>query len=146
EIVRVMVAATWPSSRSLLDDVRPSENARILEVGCGTGLSTRLLAAWAGPGARVVGVDRNAQSIELARTSDVDAGAAQTEYRVLDVEREAPAWAETYDLATVRFVLSRLKMPEAALRHVLAGLRRGGTIVVEDIDVRGHFCHPPCDA
>jgi len=46
----------------------------------------------------------------------------------------------------VRFVLSRLKMPEAALRHVLPGLRRGGTLIVEDIDVRGHFCHPPCPA
>jgi ubiquinone/menaquinone biosynthesis C-methylase UbiE len=144
-LLKVMVAATWPTSRALLDAATPKPT-RILEIGCGSGESTRSLAAWAGPDARIVAVDRNAASIALARATDQDSGAAGVEYRVLDVEREAPAWVETYDLVTVRFVLSRLKMPEAALRHVLPGLRRGGTLIVEDIDVRGHFCHPPCDA
>jgi ubiquinone/menaquinone biosynthesis C-methylase UbiE len=143
ELVRVMLAATWPSSRALLDGIGMHRGARVLQIGCGTGESTQLLAAWAGPEARVVGADRNAESIEIARSTHGD---APVEYRVLDIEREAPAWVETYDLVVLRFVLSRLKMPEAALRHVLAGLRRGGTVVVEDIDVRGHFCHPPCDA
>ena len=143
ELARVMLAATWPSSLSLLDDIGAPRGARVLEIGCGTGESTQLLAAWAGPDTRVVGVDRNAESIEIARSAGKD---ARVEYRVLDIEREAPAWIETYDLVTVRFVLSRLKMREAALRHVLPGLKRGGTIVVEDIDARGHFCHPPCDA
>jgi ubiquinone/menaquinone biosynthesis C-methylase UbiE len=50
---------------SLLGDARPR---RILDFGCGAGLSTRALRQVAGPEVELTGVDPSAASIDVART------------------------------------------------------------------------------
>jgi ubiquinone/menaquinone biosynthesis C-methylase UbiE len=52
----------------------------IADVGCGTGISTRLLAARAGPGAKIVGVDPNPGMLAQARRASETAG-LNIEYR-----------------------------------------------------------------
>ena len=42
----------------------------------------------------------------------------------------------------VRFVLTHLPDPGAALANITAQLAPGGVLIVEDIDFRGHFCDP----
>ena len=47
-----------------------------------------------------------------------------------------------YDAVYVRFLLTHLADPGAATVRIAAGLRPGGVLIVEDIDVTGSFCHP----
>ena len=41
-----------------------------------------------------------------------------------------------------RFVLTHLRDPAAGLATMVAALKPGGRLVVEDIDYRGSFCEP----
>ena len=59
---------------------------------------------------------------------------------------EPPNSDERFDLAYVRFVLTHLPDPAGALECIGAHVRTGGTVVVEDIDFRGHFSDPASDA
>jgi len=47
-----------------------------------------------------------------------------------------------FDVVFSRFVLTHLPDPLATLTHMVRRLRPGGLAIVEDIDFRGHFCHP----
>ena len=58
---------------------------RVIDLACGPGNLTRKLAALAGPGGEVVGVDLAPGMIELARASAMD----NTRFEVMDVEQLA---------------------------------------------------------
>jgi hypothetical protein len=57
-----------------------------------------------------------------------------------------PEEGEQYDLVYVRFLLTHLTDPAAALTRITPRLAPGGVLVVEDIDFTGHFCHPESPA
>ncbi len=102
-------------SALLHEGVRYAPGRRVLEVGCGTGAQTVLLAANS-PGAEIVSIDRSAESIELAR-SRVEA-------------------------AFVCFVLEHLREPHAALAKLRPVLKAGGTVTVIEGDHGSWYCHP----
>jgi SAM-dependent methyltransferase len=97
-----------------------------LEIGAGSGT----VAAWMGeqvaPGGRVVATDLDTSRLEELPSDTVSVRA----HDVLDgpVERDA------FDLAHCRVVLLHLLDPLRALRHMVASLRPGGWLVVEDVD------------
>lgn len=66
------------------------------------------------------------------------------EYRTADTTRDS--FEEKFDFVHARFLLTHLPTPEVALAMMRQALRPGGTVVLEDIDFRGHFCHPDCPA
>ena len=43
-------------------------------------------------------------------------------------------------------MLTHLRDPQKALGKIRQAIRPGGILVLEDIDFRGHFCHPECAA
>ncbi|MGZ0748513.1 class I SAM-dependent methyltransferase [Haloparvum sp. AD34] len=67
----------WADSRAALADLDLAAHDRILDVGCGTGELTRVLAEEAHPDATVVGVDADPELLAVAREeATVDEGAA----------------------------------------------------------------------
>ena len=68
---------------------------RVLDLACGPGTLSRLLAAQVAPGGEVVGVDLAVGMIELAR----EAGIPNARFEVMDIEQMAFAEA-TFDAAT----------------------------------------------
>ncbi len=58
------------------------------------------------------------------------------------------AWEpdELFDVMYARFLLSHLADPGGLVSVLRRHVRRGGVIVVEDIDFRGHFSEPDCPA
>src|SRR5262245_44222685 len=114
--------------------------SKCLDVGCGNGDITSRLFSLVGPAGEVFGVDFDQQIIEIARQSVARAG-LRVSFRSLDVETEELDGGP-YDFVYARFLLSHLKTPEAAIRRMHAVLRPGGTLAVEAVDFRGHFCHP----
>jgi len=142
ERLRVLAHLLAPTTEALFDRVGIAADARCLDVGCGGGDVTVALARRA-PDGTVLGTDLDDTQLALARSEADAAGLANVEFRVADVM--APAERDdvgAYDVVYVRFVLTHLPDPVAALANVTAELAPGGVLIVEDIDFRGHFCDP----
>jgi SAM-dependent methyltransferase len=142
--LKVLAEATWPTTEPFLREAGLCPGARCLDVGCGNGdLSLRLASLLGGSG-ELVGVDFDPRVIKIARQNAAQAN-RPVRFRVLDIEKEGLG-EQAYDFIYARFLLSHLRQPEAALRRMRTALRPGGILAVEDVDFRGHFCHPECPA
>ena len=139
ERLRVMSRVLRPATLALLDRVGIRPGMSCLDIGCGGGDVSLDLAGLVGTDGRVVGIDRDQVKIELARQeaqnvySNVEFHAAD----ILDNE-----FSGEFDLVYVRFLLTHLPDPDAALRRIRHVLRPGAILVVVDIDFRGYFCYP----
>lgn len=103
---------------------------RVLDVGCGTG---SLALACAEGGARVIGVDRDAGMLDVARSKTPPGASVEwVELGALELEdRFAPG---AFDAAVSCLVFSEL-MPEEqdyVLRTLRTRVRAGGRVVVAD--------------
>ena len=101
---------------------------RVLDVGCGTGQSTREAARAAAPG-RVLGIDLSASSIERARERTAAARLENASYEQGDAQthRFAPG---SFDLAISRFGAMFFSDPLAAFANVARALRASGRLVL----------------
>jgi len=105
---------------------------RVLDVGCGTGQSTRE-AARAAAGATdeggALGVDLSAQAVELARQLSEQEGLRNVSYRQADaqVHRFPP---RHFDLCISRFGTMFFADPVAAFANIGTALRPGGRLVM----------------
>ena len=105
-------------------------NARVLEVGCGTGAVSRALSQWPGI-VEVVGVDPSHVFVERARSlgaSMANLTFAQGDGRRLD----APP--DSFDLIVLHTVLCHVPEPEQVLSEAYRVLRAGGWLAVFDGD------------
>jgi SAM-dependent methyltransferase len=102
-----------------------------VDVGCRDGQVTIDMARIAGPTGRVVGVDADDGALEIARGAAREAGVDATFVRA-DPVRDALPPADA-DLVFSRLLLSHLLEPMAALRGMVAAVRPGGVVAVEDL-------------
>jgi SAM-dependent methyltransferase len=149
ERLRVLARVMWPTTAALLDEVGVAPDARCLDMGCGGGDVTVQLARRV-PQGHVVGADLDPVKLQAATAEAADAGITNVSYRSLDVTAAPGAGGtdaeDPFDLIYVRFVLTHLPDPERAVAGLRDRLAPGGVLVAEDIDFRGHFCHPPLPA
>ena len=101
---------------------------RVLDIGCGTGQSTRE-AARAAAGGSALGVDLSAQAVELARQLSEQEGLRNVTYRQADaqVHRFPP---RHFDLCISRFGTMFFADPVAAFANIGTALRPGGRLVM----------------
>jgi SAM-dependent methyltransferase len=140
ERLRVLGRVMRPTTLALFERVGLRAGMVCLDVGCGGGDATVEMARCVGPSGRVVGIDLDAAKIELARREAAALQLSNVEFRV--VEAGQGGAAGEFDFVYARFLLTHLPDPAATLQHLTGRLRRGGTVVLEDIDFSGHFCHP----
>lgn len=117
-----------PLSRKVLECAEPQPGERVLDVACGTGILTRRLAASAGPGGRVVGVDLNPMMLEVARTVPASEG-APIEWRQGDgtaLELPDDGFDSVYCQQGLQFFPDR----PAALHELHRVLAPGGRVAV----------------
>lgn len=107
----------------------PGPPPRLLDAGCGTGVSTDYLAHL-NPGAEILAVDISPGALELARERLRRSGGARhcsslrLENRsLLELDGEGP-----FDLINSVGVLHHLRQPEAGLRSLATLLRPGGLL------------------
>ena len=140
ERLRILSRVMRPTTLALFEAVGVRPGMTCLDVGCGGGDVSVDLARLVGPAGRVVGTDLDDAKLALARSEASERQVDNIEYRranIVDGEEAAH-----YDLAYARFLLTHLPDPADALAGLYRVLRPGGALVVEDIDVRGHFCYP----
>lgn len=140
ERLKVLARAHWPNTAELFDRVGIHAGMRCLDLGCGGGEVTFEIARLIGPGGHVTGIDMDEVKLALARESGRERGLTNLEFRAANVNE----WSEpgSYDLVYCRFLLEHLRRPIDLVREMWAAVKPGGSIVVEDADFDGVFCHP----
>ncbi|MFF8386138.1 class I SAM-dependent methyltransferase [Streptomyces kanasensis] len=103
----------------------PPGPADVLDIGCGTGSLSALLAA---AGHRVTGVDLSARMIEQAQAKLSTAGLPGR--FVVGDAAAPPTGGQQFDMVLARHLLWTLPAPENALREWVARLRPGGTLLL----------------
>jgi SAM-dependent methyltransferase len=116
--------------RLFLADAGFRPQSRVLEVGCGTGVLTRVLARRPEV-AEVVGVD--VAPTLLARARELAAGLANVEFAEGDA-RALPFEDEGFDAVVFDSTLTHVPRPEEALAEAARVLRAGGRLAVFDGD------------
>jgi len=114
---------TTAAAARLVGHAGVESGARVLDVGCGTGVVAITAAR---RGARVTGVDLTPQLLNRARENAVIAQ-VEVEWREADVE-ELPFGDEQFDIVLSQFAHMFAPRPEVALGEMLRTLKRGGTI------------------
>ena len=113
----------FPAVPGLLESLETG--IHVLDVGCGLGVPTILLAE-AFPRSTFVGVDYHDESIRQAKAAAVEAGVTdRVEFRASD----ATSYEGTYDLVLFFDALHDLGDPVGALAHARAALRPQGQVV-----------------
>lgn len=144
ERLRILSRVMSPTTLALLERIPITTAASCLDVGCGGGDVTFALSRMV-PQGHVTGIDFDGSKILLAQQEAKSIGIENVDFRVEDVTAP-PLTDDRYDLIYVRFVLTHLRDPRAALVRFYGQLKPGGILAVEDIDFGGHVCYPPSTA
>jgi len=117
---------------------------RTLDLGCGGGDVTRLMAGVVGD-ADVVGIDSDPLVIAIAAGHPLDVGTRRRPRFLVGTAEDLHDVGD-FDFVYARFLLTHLSDPHAVLRSLVSVCPPGATIAVEDIDFAAHVCDPPSSA
>src|SRR5271170_4145183 len=131
-----------PFARGVLADAGIKTGMKVADFGCGVGMTTRMLAEMVGPSGSVTGVDFSADQVEEAReiSARVEIGNV-TFLQANACDTGLPR--ASFDLAYCRFLLLHLPNPAACIAEMLAVLKPGGILVLEDGDLTTAMSQPP---
>lgn len=130
---RTLIAKVVP----LMPEVAAALEAgiEVLEIGCGEGHSTNLMAKTY-PNSRFTGYDFRAEALDEARTKAAALGSRNVRFVRQDLremeEREA------YDLVAAFDVIHDQAQPKVVLQNVMQALKPGGTFLMVDIKASSH--------
>jgi ubiquinone/menaquinone biosynthesis C-methylase UbiE len=116
-----------PWAQVLLDEVGLRTGGAVLDVACGPGSVTRLVAERLGPTGRVLGCDFSAAMLALARGKAMPSEAAPVEYAEAPADR-LPVADESFDVAVCQQGLQFFPDQAAALGELYRVLRPGGRL------------------
>ncbi len=128
--------------RSYLDALGGLTGFRVLEVGCGTGVVARDLAARVGPSGRVTGVDPTRVLIEVAERLRAEHGLENATFAV-ENGSALPFADGTFDLTTAITVLCHVPERADVLREIVRVTRPGGTVLIVDGEYAANQVHHP---
>jgi predicted O-methyltransferase YrrM len=115
---------------------------RVLDVGCGAGDVSFVVASIVGPTGLVTGVDRSPDAVAMASQRAAAAGLPNVRFVVGDaVDFTA---AEPVDAVVGRLVLMYFPDPAAVLRRLSSFVRPGGIVTFQDFDLTAPKSEPPC--
>jgi ubiquinone/menaquinone biosynthesis C-methylase UbiE len=106
----------------------------VLEIGCGTGVVARAIAAHDGFAGTVTGIDQSPDFVAVAGTLAADEGVAdRVEFAVADAHR-LPFGAASFDAAVAHTLISHVRDPLTMLTEAARVVRPGGLVALFDGD------------
>jgi len=118
-----------PTSRTLIASSIPVGAPFVLDLGCGPGHSTRLLARVSRP-RRVLGLDTSTRFLDLARELT---GEPSVAFAVHDAT-EMPLPGAPVDALYARLLLAHLRDPLARVERWISQVRPGGELVLDEVE------------
>lgn len=112
----------------------------VLEVGCGVGAQTKIIASQ-NPEVSFTAVDISERSLEIAQTELANLNQLQIQFQQADVYHLSFA-SGTFDHVFVCFLLEHLREPQSALLELRRVLKPGGTITVIEGDHGSTYFYP----
>jgi ubiquinone/menaquinone biosynthesis C-methylase UbiE len=106
----------------------------VLDLGCGVGDVSFLAAGMVGAAGTVLGIDRNASSIETARRRATALGLSNVRFEASELDTFNND-GRRFDALIGRLVLLFLPDPAATLRRFRNFLRPGGVIAFQEVDM-----------
>jgi ubiquinone/menaquinone biosynthesis C-methylase UbiE len=120
--------------RAIIRSLPLGPSSRVLDVGCGDGFYTALLAErLESPGA-VVGIDINRAYLDLARRNPALASARCDVEFIAGALADLPLAGEAFDFVWCAQSLYSLPEPRVALQQMAAALKPGGLVAVLEND------------
>ena len=129
----------------LFDQMAITGGARVVEIGCGPHGCLDLLSERVGPTGRVVGVERSAEAVALARTLISQRNFENVEVLEGDA-RSTGLPRASFDVVTSRLVLVNVPQPAQIVAEAVALVRTGGWVAFHEADYVSHVCDPPSNA
>ena len=123
---RDLDAQLEPFGLAVAEKLGLAVGARVLDIGCGAGATSLMLADRVRPG-RVLGVDISVPLLERARERAQDRGIGNLEFERADAQTFALD-AASYDIVFSRFGVMFFADPVSAFRNLLGALRPGGKL------------------
>ena len=121
------------------DTVYPA-NSHVLEVGCGVGAQTVILAQ-NNPQSQILSLDISSESVATAKARVEEAEYSNVSFLEGDLF-SLPFEDETFDYIFVCFVLEHLTHPQKALECLKRILKTGGSLTVIEGDHGSAYFHP----
>lgn len=112
-----------PSSKALLEQAAPSAGQRVIDLACGSGVVTELIANAVGPEGSVVGLDFSPPMLGVARAKQIST--APVEWVECDAAA-IPFPDASFDLATCQHGVQFFPDPVACAKEVKRVLKPGG--------------------
>lgn len=132
------------STERYLREAGLAPGMRVLDLGTGMGDVALIAASIVGREGRVVGVERDADTVAAARARIAALGIANVEIVEGDVTAlDRVGGPEAFDAATGRLLLVHVADPIAVLRGAAARVRQGGVLVAMEYDAGWIPSHPP---
>jgi SAM-dependent methyltransferase len=135
--------ALEPGARWLLDHIRIEDGWRAADIGCGPIGILNLLSERVGPCGAVIGIEREQRFADMARSEIENRGLKNVSILQGDA-LSANQDGGSFDLVHERLVV--MNVPEsnqiALVEQMVALLKPGGTIALQDYDRVSHVCYP----
>lgn len=138
ERLRIQAEAMAPDAAAMLDRIGVAEGWSCLDIGCGPGGITGLMAERAGKTGHVTGLDMDEEFLAIARSK----AAANTKLVRGDAFGSGLP-AGSFDLVHMRFVASTAGQPERLIAEAMRLAKPGGFVAIEEPDGTTLNCHPP---
>ena len=143
ELVRLGTQADVidPMFRRTLAEAGIGRGMRILDIGCGPGYVSTLLAEMIGTEGEIVGADISATALETARDRVDRLGLKNIRFELGDPAKMT--FERPFDAVVGRYILMFLPDPAAMLRAVAGHLRPGGVLAFHEVSWGGARSLPP---
>jgi len=128
-------------TRQLLMQAGVRSGMRVLDVGCGAGDSSLLIAELVGDNGEVIGVDREPMAVGWSRARAHSHGCKNVQF--LEGDPAMVDFDKEFDAVVGRTVLMYYPDPTDAVRRLAHHLRPGGLIVFQEFDLQNARSWPP---
>jgi SAM-dependent methyltransferase len=129
-------------TRDVLARLPKIPDARCLDLGCGQGNTTRVLADALRP-AECVGLEYDARLVDYAATRPDNPPGVRFEQ---GDAAALPFPDDSFDVVFCRYLLIHIADPRRVVREMLRVVKPGGHVIAYEIDFTGAFSLPPAPA
>lgn len=130
--LKMQAEALIPLTERMLKEAGIGPGARVLELGCGGGDVTVLLANLVGPAGEVLAIDRDPAQIDSATSRIAAAGFKNVKFVVTEMDDLEPS--QMFDAVVGRYFLLYIPNPESAIARAATWVRPGGAMAFLEMD------------